>query len=142
MRRVTGLTAFRLNGRVLKHKRPLFVGVTFQTRHIARDRIAQLLGRKAAVLIVAIRTFHAAFGNLVMKWFGEGGFLISVALIAHIRLRFAQQEFGAFRRMRRVTIKTRNTVPRVFAAAEVEAFFAPALRAFVTGQADSGRFFG
>jgi hypothetical protein len=140
--RVTGLTAFCFDRRMLKDKRPLFVRVAFQTRHIARDRIAQLLGRKAAVLVVAIRTFHAAFGNLVMERLGKGRFLIGVALVTHIRLCLAQQKFRAFGRVRGMAIQTRNAVPRVFAAPEVEAFFALALRAFVTGQADGGSLFG
>src|SRR5262249_5623882 len=82
MRRMTRLTAFRFDRRMLKYERTLFIRVAFDTGDIAIDRIAQRFRQKTAVLIVAIGTLHAAFRNFVMKGLGKGRLLFGVALIA------------------------------------------------------------
>ena len=100
MRRMTRLAAFRFDRRVLKHEWPLFIRVTLDAGDITIDRIAQRFRHKTAVLIVTIGTFHSAFRNFVVKWFGKGRLLLGVALIAHIRLGVLEQKLRAFRRMR------------------------------------------
>ena len=94
------LATFDLDRRVFKHKRPLFVGVAPDAGRIAIDRIAQRFAHEAAVLVVTIRTLHAAFGHFVVEWLGERRFLISVALIAHAGFAAFQQKFRAFGRVR------------------------------------------
>lgn len=134
MWRVAGLTAFLFDRRMFIDKRPLFVGMAFQTSRVARGRIAQRLGQEAAVLVMTVGTFHAAFRHFVMEGFREIRALIGVTLIAEIRLGVPQQKLRPFRRVRRMTVKTGNPMPRMFAAPKIEALFVVALRAFMAFQ--------
>jgi len=138
VRRVTRLAAFDFDRRVLEDERPLLVGMAFQTRRIAGDRIAQRFAHKPAVLIVAVGAFHPALGNFMVERFGEGGLLFGMTRIAEGRLGPFQQILSPLRLVRRMTIETRNAVTPVLAAAEVEALFAATLRTFVTLQTEGG----
>ncbi|MEP7274015.1 MAG: hypothetical protein ABI882_21125 [Acidobacteriota bacterium] len=67
VRRVTGLAAFDLDRRVLEDKWTLLVGVAFDARRIAIDRVAERLAHKATVLVVAIGALHSTLRHFVME---------------------------------------------------------------------------
>ena len=135
MRRVTRLTALRFDRRMLKHEWPLFIGVTFNAGRIAVDGVAQRSRQKPTVLVVTVGAFHAAFRNFMVKRFGEGRFLVGMALIAQFGLRRLKQELGALRRVRGMAIGAGDAVAEMLAAPEVEPLLAAALRTLVALQA-------
>lgn len=100
MRRVTGLTAFDFHRRVFIHEGAGFIGVTFDAANFAAYPAAQLFRLEAAVLVVAIGTLHAAFGNLVMEGTRKRGFLVGVTLVTAFRFIVAQEKFRLFGGMR------------------------------------------
>ena len=95
MRCMTGLATFDLDRRMLENEWSLFVGMAFDTGHIAVNRISQGFAHKTTMLVMAIGTFHAAFRHFMVEWFGKSGFLFDVALIAHVRLGILEQKFRA-----------------------------------------------
>src|SRR5262245_31913705 len=119
VRRVASLTAFGFKRRVFVDEGPLFIGVTFYAAHIAIDRCPQRLAQEAAVLVVAVRTFHPAFGHFVMEWLGERGLLVGMTLVTHIRLRSLEQKLRSLRRVGRMAIGARNAMSKMLAAPEV-----------------------
>src|SRR5215475_1729641 len=102
VRRMACLTAFNLDRGELVNEGPLFVSMAFDAAHIAARRIAQRLAHESAVLVVAVGALHPAFGDFVVERLGKRGFLIGVALVAHIRLRGLQQKLSPLRSMRRM----------------------------------------
>ena len=71
VRCVASLAALDLDRSVLEHEGPLFVSVTFYTRRISGDRVAQGPASETSVLIVAVAAVHRTLWNLVMKWLGD-----------------------------------------------------------------------
>ena len=77
--RMARLTAFDFHRSMLIDKRSGFISMAFETGHVVSDPRTQLLGLEPAVLVMTIRAFHGAFGNLVMEGPVEGRFLVHMA---------------------------------------------------------------
>src|SRR5262245_49915014 len=96
MRGVADLAAFELDRCVFIDKRPSLIGVTLHAYHAAVGTHPQLFVGEAAMLVMAIGTFHASFRNLVMKGPRERSFLVSVTSITSFGFGGAQQKFSLF----------------------------------------------
>ena len=98
VRNVAGSAAIHADRRMLKKKRPAFVGMTVDARffvglgmlHIARPRRVSPGGLKRSVWIVAIRAVHETFVDAVFEGQGKLRAHVSVAAVAQIRLRLGQ----------------------------------------------------
>src|ERR1044071_630034 len=67
VRVVAARAAFDLRGRVFKHERPLFVCVALEAGSIRAYGKPRLFLLEPSVRVVAVRTFHNAFKNLMME---------------------------------------------------------------------------
>ena len=72
VRRVTGRATLSLQGRMLEHKRPLFVGVALKAGCIGA-REPGLFRFEPPVWVVAVAAVHRAFKHAVMKGLRELG---------------------------------------------------------------------
>ena len=86
VRVVAACAAFDLRRRVFKHERPLLVCVALEAGRIRAYGKPRLFLLEPAVRVVAVRTLHRAFENLVMEWLCELRFRFVVAGHAQLRL--------------------------------------------------------
>jgi hypothetical protein len=117
VRYVAGRAAFRFHSGMFEHERPLLVGMTLETDHIARGRsshLADLVSRlpipTRTMLIVTIRALNQPFVYTMTKRHIELGFLLCMARVAKLRLSFYQQFFRCSCVMRRVTANTTHII--------------------------------
>ncbi len=71
---------------MLEHEGSLLIHVTLETDGVLRRRRAQLLGQKAAMLIVAIRALNQFLVYSVVKRLIEVGPRLKVTRVAQTRL--------------------------------------------------------
>ncbi len=105
--------AIDLYRRVFVDKRPLLIGVAFETDCVLRGGSHHLFGPRGAVRIVAIGALNESFIHSMMERHIELRLLLQMAGIAKLRLGFLQQEFAGFGMVWRVAGDATNAVGRV-----------------------------
>jgi hypothetical protein len=83
--------ALRLDRYMFVDKRPLFIGVAFETDSVSLRQSAHLAQGGRAMHVVAVTTLNQAFINTMMIRLGKVSFLGHVAAKAQCRLRVNQQ---------------------------------------------------
>jgi len=98
---------------MLKHKRPLLIGMAGEANSILRRRSAHLLCPNRAMHIVAVRTLHQALVDAMVKRHFELRLLLRMAGVTKLRLRFHQQKLFGLRMMRRMAGNAADVVLRM-----------------------------
>ena len=98
---------------MLVHKRPLLVRMALEADRILRGRSSHLLGLDRAVRIVTVRALDQPLVHSMMEWHFELSFLLEMARVTELWLRFDKQEFFRFGMMRRVAGDATNVILRV-----------------------------
>ena len=98
---------------MLKHKRPLLIGVAGEANGVLRRRGAHLLCPNRAVHVVAIRTLHQPLIDAMVKRHFELRLLLQMAGVTKLRLRFHQQKFFGLRMVRRMAGDAADVVLRM-----------------------------
>ena len=96
------LASIHLHRRVLEHKRPLLVRVTFKANRILRGGSPHLFGFHRAVDVMAIAALDQPFIHAMMERHVELSFLLQMAPIAKLGLGLYEQKLrccGVVRRM-------------------------------------------
>ena len=95
---VACLTAIRLHRLVLENKRPLLVGVALEADFALRRGGPHLIGLHRAMRIMAVGALHQPFIHPMMERHLELRFLLQMACVAKLRLRFDEQEIALLSR--------------------------------------------
>jgi len=88
---MAGHTTFSLNWSMFKRERTLFVSVALDTGSVCSGRQSGLFCFETAVRVVAIRTTHYAFENLMMERLVELMLYFAVATKAKLGIAHLQQ---------------------------------------------------
>ena len=113
MGNMTGRASLHLYRLMLKHKRPLLVGMAGEANGVLRRRGAHLLRPNRAMHIVAIRTLHQSLINAMAKRHFELRLLLQMAGVTKLRLRLHQQKLFGLRMVRRMAGNATDIVLRV-----------------------------
>src|SRR5215470_5625491 len=134
MGRVAGNAALRLHGRMLVGEGTCFVRVAGKANYVLSRRGPELMGKEAAVRVVAVVAGNQALINPMMERLGEIGFDVQVASEAKLRHGGLQQPRLHTGRMDGVAVDATDVVLDVLRAQEVRMF----LPEFVAVQAAFG----
>jgi hypothetical protein len=107
---MAGVATIGLDGLVLVDEWALLVGVTFEADSILRRGSPYLFGLHGAVDIMAIAALDQALIDAMMEGHFKLGFLLEVASVAELGLRFLQKELVRLRVVGRVARGAANVV--------------------------------
>lgn len=132
MRSVAGNAAFRLDHRMLVHKRPGLFGVALKAHRILRGSGTQLARQESTMRIMAIAALHQPFVNTMMKGARELLLRFQMTAVAQLRLLVFHQELAFLRIVRRVAVGATDVVLQMGGACKIAVFLAVGMAAQTT----------